>query len=430
VAAVLPPKRISGTGQQLDDVIRKQLGDAKDKSVARRTAVTDGKPAATETGESKTSTGLFRKVGNDGLSRLEEVDNPTAVAAPRAKRATGQVDALPDDDAGRPSSPDSAMHQLLDARYDRDRRTEEAAPPAPTAPVPKSDPTKPLQKQKQPEPEPSRRGLLFLILFVILGGGGFAVWKLTQKPTATTLVAPQDAAVEEALGFIVIDPQQEGASGTLTAENGQILKFGPTTHDPNKQKEANTRLRVSANSKFKIHIELAGYNPYDTESTVLPNETLRISPRLEKASAKLHVETNPSGAQVSLGGKLLGETPLNRDGLDPKSGELVISKAGYETIRVKVTLELGKPTEITRDLKELTKMGIVKIDVSGSVKFADAFFKGKKLGSTRKLGGLTDLHLPLGPQQIKLVHPTNDKKTKTINVTVTESAQTVKVTFD
>src|SRR5512143_1486701 len=82
VAAVLPPKRISGPGQQLDDVIRKQLGAAQDKSVARRTAVTDGKPPSTETVErdadGKTSTGLFRKVGKDGISRLEEVEaDPT-----------------------------------------------------------------------------------------------------------------------------------------------------------------------------------------------------------------------------------------------------------------------------------------------------------------------------------------------------------------
>src|SRR6185503_17233006 len=61
VASVLPAKRISGSGQQLDDVIRKQLGQA-DKSVARRTAVTDGKPPSTQTMEKeKTSTGLFRK---------------------------------------------------------------------------------------------------------------------------------------------------------------------------------------------------------------------------------------------------------------------------------------------------------------------------------------------------------------------------------
>src|SRR5512138_3769433 len=50
VASVLPAKRISGAGQQLDDVIRKQLGAAeRDRSVARRTAVTEGKPPGTMT---------------------------------------------------------------------------------------------------------------------------------------------------------------------------------------------------------------------------------------------------------------------------------------------------------------------------------------------------------------------------------------------
>src|SRR5690242_7847910 len=68
VAAVLPAKRISGAAQ-LDDVIRKQLGDAKDKSVARKTAVTDNKPPSTATLErGEHSTGLFRKIGDDGIS--------------------------------------------------------------------------------------------------------------------------------------------------------------------------------------------------------------------------------------------------------------------------------------------------------------------------------------------------------------------------
>ncbi|HUS27659.1 MAG TPA: PEGA domain-containing protein, partial [Kofleriaceae bacterium] len=381
---------------------------------------------ATETGESKTSTGLFRKVGNDGLSRLEEVDNPTAVAVPRAKRATGQVDALQDDPNNRPSSPDSAMHQLLDARYDRDRRTDEAAPPAPTAPVPKADPTRPLRKEPQPEPPPSRRGLLLLVLLVILGGGGFAIWKLTQKPAATTVVTANDGGTEIPVGFFVIDPDPDGASVTLTDENGKVYELGKTSHDPKKL----IRNKVSANAKFKIHIELPGYNPYDTESTVLPNETLRISPRLEKASAKLHVETNPSGAQVAMGGKLLGETPLNRDGLEPKSGDLVITKQGYETVKIKITLALGKPVDIKRDLKELDKMGTVMIEVTGSASYAEAFFKGKNLGRTRTMQGPQAFHLPVGSQQIKLVHPTDKKKTKTITVNVTESPQTIKASFD
>src|SRR5882724_1072771 len=69
LATVLPAKQHAGRGA-LDDVIRRQLAD---ESVARRTAVTDGKPPSTQTAEIE-STGLFRKLDSDGLSRLEEVD--------------------------------------------------------------------------------------------------------------------------------------------------------------------------------------------------------------------------------------------------------------------------------------------------------------------------------------------------------------------
>jgi hypothetical protein len=405
-------------------VIRKQLGAAQDKSVARRTAVTDGKPPSTETVErdadGKTSTGLFRKVGKDGISRLEEVDNPTAVAAPRAKRATGQVESRKEG----PSSPDSAMHELLDAKVDPDRRTEVGGPPAPTAPVPKADATKDVSIT-QTSSTPSRRGLAFLIIAVLLGGGGFAVWKLTRKTETTVVTAPADAAVEEQLGYFVIDPAQEGAMGSLTDERGGVHTFGPTSHDLKKQ----VRLRVTANTKFKIHIELAGYNPYDTESTVLPNETQRIAPPLDKASATLHVETTPSGAQVALDGKLLGETPLTRDGLDATSGQLTITHAGYEPERMKITLELGKTVDVKRDLKELAKMGTVMIELTGNTVWAEAYFNGKSLGRTKTLQGVQALHVPIGKQQITLVHPTTKKK-KVISIEVTEQPQTIKASFE
>src|SRR6185503_6854206 len=102
VASVLPAKRISGPGQHLDDVIKKQLGAAeRERSVARRTAVTDGKPPSTSTLErGEHSTGMIRRIGVDGLSRLDEIEiDPTAVAAPRAKRnsESGGVQALPQD---------------------------------------------------------------------------------------------------------------------------------------------------------------------------------------------------------------------------------------------------------------------------------------------------------------------------------------------
>lgn len=428
VAAVLPPKRPSGAiGQQLDDVIRKQLGNAE-KSVARRTAVTDGKPPPTI--EEKTSTGLFRKIGKDGLSQLEEVD-PTAVAAPRAKRLSesGGVPAI------RQTEPvekgDSAVHQLLDANFDPDRRTEVGSPPPPTGAVPKmpikGKGTQPSASLTMATREPSRRGWLIpLIAVVVVAAGGFGVWKLTRAPKTPVVATSGDAGVvEENLGYFVIDPQPAGAMGTLTDEKGGVHPFGPTSHDAKKQ----IRLRVTANTKFKIHIELSGYNPYDTESTVLPNETLRISPTLQKASATLHVETTPSGAQVSFNGKLLGETPMTRENLDAKSGELVITRAGYEPVRTKISLELGKTTDVKRELKELAKMGTIMIELTGSTQWAEVYFKGKSLGRNKTMTGVQALHVPVGKQQLKLVNPKNNKS-KTITVDVTGSPQTVKVSLD
>jgi serine/threonine protein kinase len=429
VAAVLPPKRPSGSiGQQLDDVIRKQLGNAE-KSVARRTAVTDGKPPPTI--EEKTSTGLFRKIGKDGLSQLEEVD-PTAVAAPRAKRLS-ESGGMP---AIRQTEPvekgDSAMHELLDAHFDPDRRTEVGAPPPPTGNVPKmpvknkgAAPSASLTLSTRDKPA-SRRGWLIPLVLVVVAAGGFGVWKLTQKPNTPVVGTSGDAGVvEENLGYFVIDPQPAGAHGTLTDEKGGVHPFGPTSHDAKK----GVRLRVTANTKFKIHIELAGYNAYDTESTVLPNETLRISPTLQKASASLHVETTPSGAQVSFNGKLLGETPMTRENLDAKTGELVITRAGYEPVRMKISLELGKTTEFKRELKELAKMGTVMIELTGSTQWAEVYYKGKNLGRNKTMSGVQALHVPVGKQQLKLVNPKNHKS-KTITVDVSETAQTIKVSLD
>ena len=125
LATVIPAKRISGRGA-LDDVIRKQLTDPP--TAARKTAVTDGKPPSTETAlrKGEHSTGLFRKLDMDGVSRLEEVDVATNVAAPRARRNSEQGVAMPGD---------TDLHALYDASKDRDRHTEVGGPP--TGQVPK-----------------------------------------------------------------------------------------------------------------------------------------------------------------------------------------------------------------------------------------------------------------------------------------------------
>jgi serine/threonine protein kinase len=401
VASVLPAKRISGPGQQLDDVIRKQLGQAQaEPSVARRTAVSDGKPPGTSTIErgskGEHSTGLFRKIGVDGVSTLEEMDiDPTGVAPPR------HTEPMPKD-------ADSGLHRLLE-KVDGDRRTEPGGPP--TGASPKVDPNasgghgvvrtatggRTDGKSVTTFTGNSKRRFGIVIGAIVVVAGGGVAWKLTRPSDRTAIVAPTaDAAPTEQKGVMEIDPKPAGAKGTITGVDGVVHAFGPTPQ----------RLSVSANTKLHVHIELAGYQSIEDDRTVPPNETMVIAPHMVQARAGLHVTTTPDGAQVALAHRVLGETPLVRDDLDAAVGaDLVISKPGFEPVREKIDLIVGHPMEITETLKAIVRMGSIKFIIKGS--WGDITFKGAPVG-TRKSANV--IKLPVGKQTLHIKNPVSKKQ--------------------
>ena len=375
VASVLPPKRPSGgVGAPLDDVIRKQLAQDQ-KSVARRTAVTSNRPPSTETLErGEVSTGLFRKVGGDGMAVLEEVD-------PGQRTLTA-------------SSADSGLHKLLDAHFDKDRRTEVGGPP--TGQVPKSEPLAEGTASKTDRSGSTvvtRRGMWGITIAGVVAAAGI-VGFLVLRPHGSTSAGAGDAnAAPEAMGEIAIDPEPEGSTGTISAED-KSFPFGPTSH-------ANrTRLRVSANRKLHVHIEHVGYQSVDEDRIVRPGETLAIEPRLVKERASLHVETTPDKAQVTLGGRLLGETPLIASDLEAGSGvEVSIAKPGFEPLKVKVDLVVGKTTDLVRELKAAQRFGTIRLIVVNG--WGEVYLKGAKIGRA----STQSLRVPVGHQVLHLKNP-------------------------
>ncbi len=408
VASVLPAKRISGAGQQLDDVIRKQLGQAQaEPSVARRTAVTENKPSSTSTLErGEHSTGLYRKIGEDGISQLFDLD-PTGVAPARKTEPIAK-------DA------DSGLHRLLE-KIDGDRRTEPGAPP--TGARPKIDPISTgasiaiartaTPQRRSPITAPvitatdhksivtqtggRHRTVGLGIIAGVLVGGGFVGWRVLRS-NDTAIVAIADAASVEQVGVMEIDPKPDGASGTITGVDGIAHPFGPTSH------AKPLRLKVSASTKLHVHIEHPGYQAIDDDRTVQPNETMLVSPYMVKARAGLHVTTTPEGAQVSLDHRVLGETPLVRDDLDEANSEVTIAKAGYELVKQKVELVAGHPIEITETLKAVTRMGTVTLSIVGG--WGEIAFKGAKVGS----GSKATIKLPVGRQTLHITNPVSKKQ--------------------
>jgi serine/threonine protein kinase len=391
VSAVLPPPRPSGPGTQLDDVIRKQLGAAQEKSVARQTAVTSNKPASTETAERRergeVSTGLFRRIGDDGLSRLEEVD---------PHGATGQLE-RPSLPALAASSPDSGLHKLLDAHFDPDRRTEVGGPP--TGQVPKSDPSADASQTKVPKSvttevsgRPRRSPMLPIVaVAVVVAAGGAGAWFLLRDKGETKLVtnAPADAGSDDAKATLEVVSDPAGARVSVIGPDGKPVELGVTP----------VKRHLTA-TKMHVRVELAGYAPFDDEIDLTTVKELRVRAPLQRARATLHVVTVPSGAQVSLAGKLIGETDLTRDNLDVATGvDLVLTHAGFEQVHQKIDLVANRTTEVSETLKASQKMGQIRVSVSGG--WGDIYFKGVRIGRS----GPTPIRLPVGVQTIQLRNP-------------------------
>jgi serine/threonine protein kinase len=386
VAGVLPPPRPSGPGTHLDDVIRKQLGAAQEKSVARRTAVTSNKPPSTATHErGEVSTGLFRKIGDDGISRLEEVEQPTGVASPRARRASEQ-----------PLGPgDSGLQQVVDAHFDPDRRTEVGGPP--TGQVPKSEPLAAGTKSGTTTfTGRSTKGIAIAIGAVVVVVGVAGAWYLKTRGDNMVAVA-DDARVEQQLGILEIDSDPVGAKGTIAGPDGKPHPFGPT---PAKQ-------NVTPNTKLHIHVELAGYKPYEDNVQLRPGEPLRVKATLQKAGATLHVVTTPTGADLLLNTKPLGTSEIRAEVDEQKGADLAISHAGFEPVHVKVDLVAGQTTEVNRTLKPQARTGSITVSVVHG--WGDVYFNGKRMGTAKTTSPLT-IKLPVGTQKLHIRNPTSGKQ--------------------
>jgi serine/threonine protein kinase len=388
LASVIPAKRQTGRGA-LDDVIRRQLAD---QSVARQTAVTDGKPPSNDAGEIEpTSTGLFRKLDDDGLSRLEGDDpmvsasqNLTAVKLPPGLTLPAPTP---------PSEPGK----------DLDRLTEVGGPP--TGQVPRSD-------LASLGPARDRRGPRPVVLWVALAAGlaavaAVATWRLTSSPPALeqriVVRPPSDAGVPDPKGTLEIDSIPGNAIVTIA---DRVL--GPTP----------VKARVTSGVAIHIKLERKGFQVYEDELSVEPGKTIVLRPRLTPAPAVLHVETIPAGATVMLGDQALGTTPLTRSVSMTNDAEIALSRPGYGSQRVKVDLRAGEQTDVVRELKELQKFGVVLVVVNGAAEWGYVWWRGKLLGQNYTMAsGQTQFKLPVGKQQLRIEHPKASAQVVTVNVT-------------
>jgi hypothetical protein len=205
---------------------------------------------------------------------------------------------------------------------------------------------------------------------------------------------------------------------------GALVTIGDKVVGP-----APRKANVSSGIKIRVKLELKGYQTFEDDFIAEAGKTLVIRQRLVAAPSTLAVETTPPGAQVTAGGQLLGSTPLSRPMPAGAGVEVVISKAGYDPIKLGVDLVAGETTTVKRDLRESQKFGFVTVNVGGTAGWADVYVKGTKLGRNRTASGLVTFRLPIGQHALRL--RTGNGKEKTLSVTIAaDKTAPLSVTFE
>jgi hypothetical protein len=139
-----------------------------------------------------------------------------------------------------------------------------------------------------------------------------------------------------------------------------------------------THAQVAAGRAVGVRLVLAGHRSYEDTITVRPGQVYALQRQLVVAPARLHVESTPPGATVSLAGAVLGTTPLTRIDLAPGRGTLELERAGYERHREGVELIADGELRRTVELVAVQRTGAIDLHIDDG--WADIFLRGKKVG--------------------------------------------------
>ncbi|MCB0720347.1 MAG: PEGA domain-containing protein [Bacteroidetes bacterium] len=145
-------------------------------------------------------------------------------------------------------------------------------------------------------------------------------------------------------------------------------------------------------------------NPSPTEST-----------SVEVTVGSLQVVSNPSGATVSLDGRIVGATPIVVSDVDPGSRTVEIFMDGYRTESTAVEVRPGVQSRITTDLAAASGTLVVLARPYGTI-----YIDGKL--AERNLDIEYRTTIPVGPHVITVSHPVLGELKKDIVINEGESS--------
>jgi hypothetical protein len=99
----------------------------------------------------------------------------------------------------------------------------------------------------------------------------------------------------------------------------------------------------------QVEVRLAGFRAWSSPLAAGLAETRQVDLRLEPLPASLSLSSSPPGAEVSLDGRTVGQTPLALADLPPGRHDLGLTLAGYQSWQASLELEPGG--SVARDVR-------------------------------------------------------------------------------
>jgi formylglycine-generating enzyme required for sulfatase activity len=131
----------------------------------------------------------------------------------------------------------------------------------------------------------------------------------------------------------------------------------------------------------ELQIQAAGFKSWRTQLEVKGNEPVSLEDiRLLPADGVLVLRTNPPGANVTVDGKYVGDTPMEIPLKPDAAHTLLISKAGYEGISRKVEVSSGASKEVIVNLAPITGTVYLLVEPAD----AELLINGQSRGALKK----------------------------------------------
>jgi formylglycine-generating enzyme required for sulfatase activity len=144
----------------------------------------------------------------------------------------------------------------------------------------------------------------------------------------------------------------------------------------------------------RLEVRRDGFKPWRQSLSVAARDRLELPAiDLQEADGVLTVESTPPGAAVTVDGRFRGTTPVDIDVAPGRSHEVIVARAGYETVTRKVAFERRGGQSLRVEL--VPRIGVVR--VRAVPEDAELLIDGATKGRANQ-----ELRLPAVPHRVEI----------------------------